>query len=146
MKNTTKIRKLSVFFSLSCLCFFFTSSCIESKLPSYSSNLVPVKTTYSQIETDLTALLRNVPELITNGVRQNAAIAVRNNIKVQSNVSSSPLFIIDGMEFGYDYANVYYRVDGNDIRSIRVLNDASALVTYGRKGENGAIIIQTAGM
>ncbi len=55
------------------------------------------------------------------------------------NASSSPLVIVDGIPF---QGNVNY-INPNDIASIEILKDASAVAIYGTRGSNGVILIST---
>lgn len=49
-----------------------------------------------------------------------------------------PLYVVDGM-----YADNINNINPNDILSIDVLKDASALAIYGNRGANGVIIVTT---
>lgn len=53
----------------------------------------------------------------------------------------SPLYVIDGVPTvdGKDLSNI----NGNDIKSITVLKDASAASIYGARGANGVIVVET---
>lgn len=70
--------------------------------------------------------------------------------------SSSPLFVIDGMQIDVNDAEVATSAVGgstgynplssinpNDIESIEVLKDASATAIYGARGANGVILVTT---
>lgn len=70
--------------------------------------------------------------------------------------SSSPLYVIDGMQMdvnegevatssvgGYTSYNPLASLNPNDIETIDVLKDASATAIYGARGANGVIIITT---
>jgi TonB family protein len=63
----------------------------------------------------------------------------------QEVVSNQPLFIIDGIELERttDMANIDNIINPNDIQSVNVLKDVSAVAKYGDKGKNGVILIQT---
>jgi TonB-linked SusC/RagA family outer membrane protein len=54
--------------------------------------------------------------------------------------STAPLYVVDG------FANEYFDIGSlniNDIESINVLKDASAIAIYGARGANGVIIVET---
>lgn len=51
---------------------------------------------------------------------------------------SGPLIVIDGVEGG-NLANL----NANDIESIDVLKDGSAVAIYGTRGTNGVILVTT---
>lgn len=57
-----------------------------------------------------------------------------------SNLSSAPLFIIDGVPVDFDNGK---DIDPNNIESIDVLKDAAASAIYGCRAANGVIIITT---
>jgi len=54
------------------------------------------------------------------------------------NASNSPLFLVDGIEYGSTLD-----INSSDIASIEVLKDASSTAIYGTRGANGVIIITT---
>lgn len=69
------------------------------------------------------------------------------------NTNSQPLYVIDGMPLeapgifnplldGYSY-NPLTSLDPNDITSINILKDYSAGSTYGMRGSNGVVLIET---
>jgi TonB-linked SusC/RagA family outer membrane protein len=78
-------------------------------------------------------------------------IDLRGNRSV--NASNSPLFLVDGVEYGstLDFSTSDERIgkstvldiNASDIESIEVLKDASATAIYGTRGANGVIIITT---
>ncbi|RZL97365.1 MAG: SusC/RagA family TonB-linked outer membrane protein, partial [Pedobacter sp.] len=54
--------------------------------------------------------------------------------------STAPLYVVDG------FASEYFDISSlniNDIESINVLKDASAIAIYGARGANGVIIVET---
>jgi TonB-dependent starch-binding outer membrane protein SusC len=63
-------------------------------------------------------------------------ITLRGNRSV--NASNSPLFLVDGVEYGSTLD-----LNASDIASIDVLKDASSTAIYGTRGANGVIIITT---
>ena len=56
--------------------------------------------------------------------------------------SVKPLIVLDGVELGYGM-DVISHVKPQDIKSIEVLKEQSAMSLYGEKGKNGVIIITT---
>ena len=66
-------------------------------------------------------------------------IRIRGLSSIQGN--NNPLFVIDGFIAGTDFN--LQNINVNDIRSIEVLKDASALALYGTRGASGVILIQT---
>ena len=55
------------------------------------------------------------------------------------NASGSPLIVMDGVPF-FGSTN---DINSNDVKSIEVLKDASAVAIYGTRGSNGVILITT---
>jgi TonB-dependent SusC/RagA subfamily outer membrane receptor len=53
-------------------------------------------------------------------------------------LANPPLFILDGMELAKGDS---LKIEPRDIESISVLKDKKAIEPYGKKGENGVIII-----
>jgi TonB-linked SusC/RagA family outer membrane protein len=66
-------------------------------------------------------------------------IRIRGLSSIQGN--NSPLFVIDGFIAGTDFN--LQNINVNDIRTIEVLKDASALAIYGTRGAAGVILIET---
>lgn len=54
------------------------------------------------------------------------------------NASNSPLFLVDGIEYGSTLD-----INASDIASIEILKDASSTAIYGTRGANGVIIVTT---
>jgi TonB-dependent SusC/RagA subfamily outer membrane receptor len=68
------------------------------------------------------------------GSKQSKTVIVR-----QTGGQDKPLFILDGKWIDYDIN----KIDPNDIESITVLKDSTAVKTYGTKGKNGVILIKS---
>ncbi len=56
-----------------------------------------------------------------------------------------PLFVIDDVLIGHDYASAERAVSVFDIQSVEVLKEVTRIVRYGSQGVNGVIIIRTLG-
>lgn len=54
-----------------------------------------------------------------------------------TNANAKPLILVDDIEANIDL------MDFNEVESISVLKDASALAMYGMRGANGVILIKT---
>ena len=63
-------------------------------------------------------------------------ISLRGNRSV--NASNTPLFLVDGIEYGSTLD-----INASDIASLEILKDASSTAIYGTRGANGVIIITT---
>nr|WKN37328.1 TonB-dependent receptor [Tunicatimonas sp. TK19036] len=68
-----------------------------------------------------------------------ASIRIRGGNSVQGN--NEPLYVIDGFIAGTDFN--LNNINVNDIESIEILKDASAISIYGTRGANGVILITT---
>ncbi|MBG0860239.1 MAG: SusC/RagA family TonB-linked outer membrane protein, partial [Bacteroidales bacterium] len=63
-------------------------------------------------------------------------ISLRGNRSI--NASNTPLFLVDGIEYGSTLD-----INASDIASLEILKDASSTAIYGTRGANGVIIITT---
>jgi TonB family protein len=63
------------------------------------------------------------------------------NLDIRSANGQKPLFVVDGIitEKGFDIKSI----NANNIESITILKDKSAVALYGEKAENGVIIVTT---
>ena len=87
--------------------------------------------------------LRRVAGVNVIGIGPNARVTVRGKAPttIQNGLKrSNPLFVVDGMRWGYDYSEIYHRVNLSEVKSIRVLKGVEAAM-YGVEGANGVIVI-----
>lgn len=68
-----------------------------------------------------------------------ATIRIRGNSSINGN--NNPLFVVDGFIVGSDFN--LNNINVNDIESIEILKDATALAIYGTRGAAGVILITT---
>jgi TonB-dependent SusC/RagA subfamily outer membrane receptor len=68
-----------------------------------------------------------------------ATVQIRGINSITAN--NSPLFVIDGIPMNVDAST--NDINPNDIASMEILKDASAVAIYGVKGSNGVILITT---
>ena len=94
----------------------------------------------SQESLTLRDFLRRVPGVQVTGQGDHVEVRVRGLSTITGN--PSPLFVVDGVEFGNSYQDVAF-LDGNQIDKIRVLKDATTTSQYGFRGSNGVIVIRT---
>ncbi len=75
----------------------------------------------------------------------NGAPGARSSIRVRGgnsvNADNEPLYVIDGFIVGTDFN--LNNINTNDIESLEVLKDATAISIYGTRGANGVILITT---
>lgn len=89
---------------------------------------------------DLNMYLRKVAGVRVSGEGGAARITIRGLNSI--NLDSSPLFIVDGMNLGRDYSQIYAMLNVLDIKRVSVLKSASELGIYGVQGANGVIEIE----
>ncbi|MBB5636425.1 TonB-linked SusC/RagA family outer membrane protein [Pedobacter cryoconitis] len=113
--------------------------------------------------------IQDVPLTNVNDILQGKAAGVtvlstsgqpgaQSNVRVRGvgsiSASASPLYVIDGVivetgQFANDYNqiaqsnDILSNLNPNDLESVTVLKDASALALYGSRGGNGVIVITT---
>lgn len=67
------------------------------------------------------------------------SINVRGATSINADISSNPLFVVDGVPMDDDFD--LGSLNADDIASIEVLKDASSSAIYGSRGANGVVII-----
>jgi TonB-linked SusC/RagA family outer membrane protein len=72
------------------------------------------------------------------GTSANVLVRGQNSI----NANTSPLIVVDGIPFNKS-GGLTNDINPNDIESIQILKDASAVAIYGTNGANGVILITT---
>lgn len=119
------------------------SSCAVNQLSPGSDHLVSPSPSngHSRQFADLTQLMRTVPGLRVTGDQENASIHINRDSSTGS--EGEPLFVIDGIEIGYEYSQVYQLIDATTVQSIHALKDFGSLSRYGSRGVNGVIEINT---
>ncbi|MTB52469.1 TonB-dependent receptor plug domain-containing protein [Lewinella sp. W8] len=88
---------------------------------------------------DLTDFLERVSGVTVRGNGANAEIKIRGPISF--NGQQKPLFVVNGIKQGYEYANIYNAVNPRDIRRVRVLKNPSETAMYGVQAAAGVIEI-----
>jgi outer membrane cobalamin receptor len=93
----------------------------------------------STMARDLTEYLLRYPGVHVRGSGARASIHLSG-----SDYPNPPLFVIDGVTQGFDFASVYSRVHVTDIESVRIIraNETEAFA-YGMRGGNGVVEIVT---
>lgn len=85
--------------------------------------------------------LRRVPGIQVQGNGPGAQVLIRGTETLIG--SNDPLFVINGVKVGRDFARVSSLVSMADVQSIEVLKGIDASAYYGIEGGNGVIIIHT---
>lgn len=89
---------------------------------------------------DLTSYLRRIPGMQVRGSGPTAAIRIRDNRSAQSD--TTPLFVVNGVILGNNFAQLYSAIDPNEIARVTVLKSASETNRYGLQGGNGVVEIK----
>jgi len=84
-------------------------------------------------------------------IRGNSTIPRSSNQFDSENITSNPLYVIDGVPIADDEVRAYNvtgtnflsSLNPNDIESVDVLKDASAAALYGARANNGVILVKT---
>ena len=95
---------------------------------------------YSQYQ-NLADILRTQPGITVTGSGFNTKVVIRGTNSLQ--LDTRPLYIIDGVQIGRDYASANNMITPALVKSVRVIRDLSSLSSYGESGRNGVIIITT---
>lgn len=83
---------------------------------------------------------------LANHINTLPRLSVRGNNVMNTSVSSiqkstSPLFVIDGIQIGRDFGQVLQLLDQNQKVSVEFLTSSRATTRYGEEGRNGVLII-----
>jgi TonB-dependent SusC/RagA subfamily outer membrane receptor len=130
-------------FSLLLLAMLFVG-CVSNQR-STASNLVndPKNNSISDEDvrnpTDLTVYLQRISGVTVTGNGASAQIRIRGPISFSG--GQDPLFVVNGSKRGFDYSNIYNAINVRDIKTVRVLKNASETARYGTQGAAGVIEI-----
>ena len=89
---------------------------------------------------ELVDMLRTISGIYIRGGGPNYDIQVRGKTSISGD--NRPLYVIDGVPVGRDYAGAAGSVDVRNISSVRLLSGPQASI-YGNRGANGVIVIKT---
>lgn len=84
--------------------------------------------------------LRGVSGVTVTESGGNVTINIQGNLSYETD--TRPLFVVDGVRYGYEYSSVASAVPVQNIRSVRVLKGSDASSAYGLAGSNGVIEIR----
>ena len=142
------MKKQNFLFGLLFIVFFSMafSSCKSSRGTSGSSAATnstadaPVITDSDRENVLLIDMLRRVPGLNITGGNYNPQITIRGTKSIMGD--NNPLFVLDGVPLGRNYADAAANVNTINIASIKVLKGTKAAI-YGARGSMGVIEILT---
>ena len=89
--------------------------------------------------TTLDQYLKRLNGVKVVGEGRNAVVQIRGVASFE--LSTEPLFILDGVRLGSTFKNVYDLINISDISTIEVLTSSRATLLYGSDGFSGAIVI-----
>lgn len=98
---------------------------------------LPVTNVLQSVEGSVAGLTITTPSS-SPGTSANVLIRGKNSISA----NTTPLIVVDGIPFS-SLGGLTNDINPNDIASIEVLKDASAVAIYGTRGSNGVILITT---
>ncbi|NJB69884.1 TonB-dependent SusC/RagA subfamily outer membrane receptor [Saonia flava] len=93
-----------------------------------------------QPEISLEDYLRRFSGVSVRGSGPDATILIRSGGN-SINMSSEPLFLVNGNQFGGTFSELTGIIAVNDIKSVRVYKNASETAMFGVRGANGVIEI-----
>ena len=91
--------------------------------------------------TSLADRLRKIGGLTVSGTGNNVSVLVRGMSSIK--FSNQPIYVIDGLNVGDNYARANGAIDVNQIKTIKVLKGPAQTARYGEVGKNGVILITT---
>ena len=91
--------------------------------------------------TDLAQVLRNVGGLDVRGTGSNAKVYMRGISSIE--LETQPLYVIDDVSIGNDYAMANNAINPKDIDRVIVLTGSSGAIRYGNQAKDGVIRIIT---
>ncbi len=98
----------------------------------------------SQANYSLADVLRKNTALTVMGIGNNVKVLVRGTSTFgQHGQVTQPLYVVDGVAVGNNYATVDRRINVADIAKVEVLRSLSQVATYGERGNHGVIKITT---
>ncbi len=89
--------------------------------------------------TNLADIIRTKPGVVVKGVGNNVTFTIRGINSI--NLDTRPLFIIDNVPMGRDYARVNQAINPANVRSVQILKSLAETNRYGEEGRNGVIMI-----
>lgn len=124
----------------------FLASCTIGEDVSQNADGADSQLHGSDIETDASSIdldqyLSRLSGVQVRGSGRYADISVRGASSIEDD--TTPLFIIDDVQVGKDFARIFDMVNMEKVENIQVLNSSRATTRYGSDGAHGAIIITT---
>lgn len=118
----------------------------------YGKPGAPFENTYETLDQSLQGKVSGLYQTTMSGMPGTGTYMLLRGLN-SINTLNQPLVIVDGMPLenpriissvvsGYSY-NPFGTVDPTDLSNLTIIKDGSALTTYGLKGSNGLIIVET---
>lgn len=133
LKNTLILNLIALFIFLGCASTQNVASIKSSTTNTNTvSNLSP--------EISLADYLRRISGVSVKGSGADATVLIRSGGN-SINLSSEPLFLIDGTEYTGGFKSISNSISVSQIKSVTVYKNASETAFYGIRGANGVISI-----
>lgn len=113
---------------------FLQMACTTTQPTTSSESLISQTIIYLDHPVSLTSMLLTIPGVRVEDAGMDTKVYLRGR---------RPLFVVDGVQIGYNFAEVASIVDVNFVAAVEVLKDPSETFRYGRMGANGVIVIHT---
>ena len=113
--------------------FIFLSACSSSR-PANGKKTFP----------DHTIIQVHHPVSLTNLLLQAPGVIVEEGVNPRVYIRGrNPLFVLDGVQMGFNYGDILRLVDINTVAAVEILRNPTETFMYGRNGANGVIVIHT---
>ena len=120
--------------------FLFISSCSSTQNNAKESTPRNPRTVEIGHETSLLNMIQRLPGVTVRGSGANVTIRVFAGVTSFGD-NTDPLFLVNGIDYGYSFQNIESSIDVFSIESVTVLKTAAELGPYGVRGANGVINI-----
>ena len=140
MKRTGMVERRHMLISY-LLCLIIATGCYSSAETTRNDQADPDSdVVLADPSRTLADYLRGVSGVTVTESGGNVTVNVQGNLSYHSD--TRPLFVVDGVRYGYEYSSVASAVPVQNIRSVRVLKGSDASSAYGQAGSNGVIEIR----
>lgn len=133
-----KLNVMKARFVISMFIFLVALGCKQDKMTLKSDTRRPGRDFSSY--TNLAQALRTVGSIQVEGSGNNVRVYMRGKGSIVGN--TQPLFVVNGIPLGNDYAQANNAVDVRNIDSISTISGMSATTRYGQAANHGAILIK----
>jgi len=123
---------------------FILSAMVTSSL---AQNTASTKTPQPQVDLNDYSRYSNLAEILRTKGLEVTGVGDNVNVRITGissiNLNTQPLFVLDNVSIGNNYAMANNALSPAIISSVRVIKDTSQLTKWGEQGINGVILIRT---